>query len=235
MSTDLREQSEDLMRGAVKSAASVLSFCSGVLLTVSDHILAPPDRPWSVPHQEPQTGPTDPAEVESFLDRFFVAEKAGVDFTAATFVLVRGGRVFFQKSYGAPSGTTDAPLPPGYTGGLLLGAADQVGRLLSAMLTTGREGLRRVGQELPGVRMFRQHFAQHPEVPDAVYDLLETYTHQQRTLIHTGGQDARSLIYLLPDQDLGFYLLIRGADPKTNFRLRTRLVQKFLDRYYPLD
>ncbi len=50
------------------------------------------------PHQG--EGPTDPAELEAFLDVFFAEKMEELHIPGAAFVMVKDGEVFFAKGYG---------------------------------------------------------------------------------------------------------------------------------------
>ncbi|HET6381849.1 MAG TPA: hypothetical protein VFJ58_00535 [Armatimonadota bacterium] len=222
----------DVVRTAARGAATALSFCSGLLLTVSDRLQLD-EAVGRMRREAPEgasTGPVDRVELEGFLDSFFKEAGAEPDFRSAAFVLVRDGHVFFEKNWGNPVkedlNTGAAPSHP------LTGAAAGAERLAFALLDACRSTGRRVYEELPPGRLYRHWFTQHPTVPDLVYGFLETFTHNQRALFHTDGQKRRSLLYLLPDQRLGFYLEIDADNERASFHLRTSFTQRFLDRYY---
>jgi CubicO group peptidase (beta-lactamase class C family) len=48
----------------------------------------------------PQSGPTDPLELEAFLDAYFAEQMASLHVPGITFVLVKDGEIFFAKGYG---------------------------------------------------------------------------------------------------------------------------------------
>lgn len=48
----------------------------------------------------PQPGPTDPQELEGFLDNFFAQEMSKKHVPGAVFTLVKDGKIFFSKGYG---------------------------------------------------------------------------------------------------------------------------------------
>ncbi|MCA1596767.1 MAG: serine hydrolase [Chloroflexi bacterium] len=253
---------EEGTAAAVRGTALALALGSGLLLDAATRIAGEtqpgtgtPDAPrgpeitdpWSWLRFRPEAttgaqaaGPMDSGELEGFIDRFFAAEGVGTVIPRAAFVLVKSGRIFFQKGYGCADPLTMDPVAPEKTlfrtasnTNVLTATAAEMGRFLLAILggSLGR-GLGD-GRSCAVRRLYRQHFARYPGCQDAVYGFFEGMANNHRTLFHTGDSSDRSLLYLLPDQGMGFYAVVGGADEKAAFRFRTRLVQKFLDRYYP--
>lgn len=69
----------------------------------------------STPHplqQQPALGPTDPQEVETFLDAFLAREMAEKHIPGATFVLVKDGEIFLAKGYGLGDVAAQTPVDP---------------------------------------------------------------------------------------------------------------------------
>jgi CubicO group peptidase (beta-lactamase class C family) len=66
----------------------------------------------SVPLQE---GPTDPQELEAFLDEFFAEQMEESDIPGAVFVLVKDGEIFFTKGYGYADLESQRPVVPDET------------------------------------------------------------------------------------------------------------------------
>ena len=48
-------------------------------------------------------GPSDPAELEAFVDQLFARHMAATHTPGAVFILVKDGRVMFMKGYGLAS------------------------------------------------------------------------------------------------------------------------------------
>jgi len=63
----------------------------------------------------PIQGPTDPAELESFLDDLFTKQMKDYGVAGLTFSLVKDGQVFFQKGYGYADLETQSPVNPATT------------------------------------------------------------------------------------------------------------------------
>lgn len=66
----------------------------------------------SVPLQE---GPTDPQELEAFLDEFFAERMEESHIPGAVFVLVKDGKIFFTKGYGYADLESQRPVVPDET------------------------------------------------------------------------------------------------------------------------
>ena len=59
-----------------------------------------------------QQGPTDPAEVEAFLDGYFADRMEALDVPGAAFVLVKDGEIFLAKGYGYADLENTIPVDP---------------------------------------------------------------------------------------------------------------------------
>ncbi len=57
-------------------------------------------------------GPTDPAELETFLDVFFAEKMEELHIPGAAFVMVKDGEVFFTKGYGYADLENQIPVDP---------------------------------------------------------------------------------------------------------------------------
>jgi len=101
-----------------------------------------------------------------------------------------------------------------------------MGHFIIAHLNGGRFDDKRVLSEASAHEMHRQHFTQHPHMPGVAYGFFESYMNDRRALFHTGGGGHESVLYLLPDEHVGFYIVYSGELDKD-------VVQAFLVRYYP--
>lgn len=63
-------------------------------------------------HGAQMSGPTDPKELETFLDNFFAKQMAPLHIPSAVFVLVKDGKVFFAKGYGYADLEKKTPVIP---------------------------------------------------------------------------------------------------------------------------
>jgi CubicO group peptidase (beta-lactamase class C family) len=61
------------------------------------------------------SGPTDPQELEAFLDAYFAEHMLALHIPGATFVLVKDGEIFFAKGYGYADLENQVPYHPDET------------------------------------------------------------------------------------------------------------------------
>ncbi|MGH7492359.1 MAG: serine hydrolase domain-containing protein [bacterium] len=113
----------------------------------------------------------------------------------------------------------------------LVSTAEDMGRFMLAHLNGGRLGGLRILQEASVAEMHCQHFTNHPHMPGVAYGFFESFVNGQHALFHTGARDHFSLLYLLPAEKVGLYIVIAATEEES--RLITRVLQAFLDRYYP--
>lgn len=59
-----------------------------------------------------QRGPTDPAELEAFLDAFFAEKMEDLHIPGVAFVMVKDGEIFFSKGYGYADMENQIPIDP---------------------------------------------------------------------------------------------------------------------------
>lgn len=109
----------------------------------------------------------------------------------------------------------------------LISTIADMGRFMIAHLSDGQFGDQRIQSAATTREMHRQHFTQHPDMPGVAYGFFEDYTNGRRALFHTGSGGHESLLYLLPEEHVGFYLVFSGDLGKDNFQ------RAFMDRYYP--
>ncbi len=124
---------------------------------------------------------------------------------------------------GQPSDKTAIQLYPAES---LVSTVTDMGHFIVAHLNGGRFDDARILSQASVTEMHRQHFTQHPRMPGVAYGFFESYMNDRRALFHTGGGGHESLLYLLPDEHIGFYMVQSGE-------LGKDFVQAFLDHYYP--
>jgi hypothetical protein len=100
-----------------------------------------------------------------------------------------------------------------------------------AHLNGGRLGGLQILPEASVAEMHRQHFTNHPRMPGVAYGFFESFANGQRAIFHTGARDHFSLLYLLPDQKVGLYIVMAATEDENG--LITRVLKAFLDHYYP--
>lgn len=130
---------------------------------------------------------------------------------------------------------TYQPVPSYYindgpAGGLKATAID-ISRFMIAHLQDGRYDNAQILEETTARLMHSSHFTSHPRLPGWAYGFSERFQNNQRAIEHTGTDPgSASLLYLLPEQKLGFFVAYNNQQDE----LRERLVTQFLDRYYPI-
>lgn len=113
--------------------------------------------------------------------------------------------------------------------GTLIGTVHDMGRFIAAQLGGGRIDGRQALAEGAIREMHRRRFTHHPGMPGVALGFFESFINGRRALFHTGASGHQSVLYLLPEQNTGFYLVHSGGGQE----LRRRFVQAFMDRYYP--
>lgn len=148
------------------------------------------------------------------------------------------------SSHFAPTPAERAVLAPGYTtrwGGLLpqpydypitvpasslITTGEDICHFLCAMLNGGVYGGHRILQEETVALMQAQHFTHHPDLPGMAYGFEERFFRGHRVLEHSGLISGyASLILLIPEQSLGFFVTCNTDD--TGFCFAAG--QRFLD------
>jgi CubicO group peptidase (beta-lactamase class C family) len=109
-----------------------------------------------------------------------------------------------------------------------------MGRFLIAHLRGGTSHDRRVLRQETVARMHAQQFAQTPDVSGWAYGLWEDARNGRRALLHNGGgKGYRALLYLLPEQDAGFFLAYNLADKHADGELQELFVQRYRQAFVP--
>lgn len=117
--------------------------------------------------------------------------------------------------------------------GTMIGTVNDMGRFIAAHLGGGRLEGRQVLAEGSIREIHRRRFTHHPGMPGVAFGFFESFINGRRALFHTGASGHQSVLYLLPEQKVGFYLVHSGAQGGGAHELRRRFVQAFMDRYYP--
>ena len=124
---------------------------------------------------------------------------------------------------GQPSDKTAIQLYPAES---LVSTVADMGHFIIAHLNGGRFDDARILSQASVAEMHRQHFTQHPRMPGVAYGFFESYINDRPALFHTGGGGHESLLYLLPEENLGFYIVYSGE-------LGKDFLPAFMDHYYP--
>jgi CubicO group peptidase (beta-lactamase class C family) len=118
----------------------------------------------------------------------------------------------------------------GAPAGALVATGADMAAFMIAHLQAGRYRGTRILKETTAREMHRQHFTQHPRLPGCAYGFFEHFDNGRRGLEHSGDLSGfASLLFLLPSEDVGFFVSYNRDDLK----LRVELAKAFLDRYFP--
>jgi CubicO group peptidase (beta-lactamase class C family) len=116
--------------------------------------------------------------------------------------------------------------------GALNTTATDIARFMIAHLHNGRYKDARILSEATAQEMHRQQFTQHPRLPGFAFGFHERFENDQRAIEHRGSWAGfGSLLFLLPDRDVGFFVSTNRLEHK----LDQQLTREFLDRYYPAE
>jgi CubicO group peptidase (beta-lactamase class C family) len=126
---------------------------------------------------------------------------------------------------GQPPNKTAIQLYPAES---LVSTVTDMGHFIIAHLNGGRFDDGQILSEAGVHEMHRQHFTQHSGMPGVAYGFFESYMNRRRALFHTGGGGHESVLYLLPDDRVGLYIVYSGEIEKD-------FAQAFMDRYYPTE
>jgi CubicO group peptidase (beta-lactamase class C family) len=108
-------------------------------------------------------------------------------------------------------------------------AADMANFML-AHLQSGQFNGAQILQQETAQLMHSTQFSYHPDLGGMTFGFMEGTFNEQRTIFHGGSTMLYdSGFYLLPDQNVGLFVVYSGDNHLTH----TELFQSFLDRYYP--
>lgn len=120
--------------------------------------------------------------------------------------------------------------------GALYATATDMAHFMVAHLQKGRYGEVRILQEDTFGDLHERGFSNHPLLPAYTYGGFSAFTaNGQRILTKSGdGGGFSSMLVLLPDENLGFFVSFNAAiDLFAAEEPRDELLRQFLDRYYP--
>jgi len=114
--------------------------------------------------------------------------------------------------------------------GTLATTVPDMARFMIAHLDGGAYDGGRILDEATVALMHRQRFTPHPRLPGVTYGFFESRAHGVRGLFHYGGGFGYgTLLYLLPEARVGFYVAHSTSDPA----LDNAFLAAFLERYFP--
>jgi CubicO group peptidase (beta-lactamase class C family) len=112
----------------------------------------------------------------------------------------------------------------------ILSTAQDMGRFMSAHLQGGRYGESRILSEKATKQIQRRHATMHPKLPGWTLGFQENDLNGLRIIEHGGDIGGfSSLLTLLPDQGVGFFIVHHLESNNLRFDVR----QAILDRYFP--
>jgi len=121
--------------------------------------------------------------------------------------------------------------------GSLYATATDMAHFMIAHLQNGRYEDTRILEAETAQEMHQRQFTHHPQLAGWAYGFYEHIENGQRAIAHGGDITGfSSLLFLLPEQNLGFFVSF-NASVSALFGLgdpREELVSRFLDRYYPV-
>jgi CubicO group peptidase (beta-lactamase class C family) len=116
--------------------------------------------------------------------------------------------------------------------GAFFTTGSDMGRFLIALLRHGSYRSSRILRPETVALMHARHFAQTPDTSGWAYGLWEDARDGQRALLHNGGgKGYRALIYILPEQDAGFFLAYNLADQHPEGELQEVFITQFRRRF----
>jgi CubicO group peptidase (beta-lactamase class C family) len=122
-------------------------------------------------------------------------------------------------------------LQPAPAGAFFTTGADMA-RFLIAHLRGGAYRDRRILRAETVAAMHAQHFVQTPGTSGWAYGFWEDTRAGHRALLHNGGgKGYRALMYLLPQQDAGFFLAYNLADQHAEGELQEVFISQFRSRF----
>jgi len=80
--------------------------------------------------------------------------------------------------------------------------------------------------------MHARHFSPNPNAPFVGYGFFETSANGRHAVFHTGDRGHHSLLYLVPEEKIGFYLVFSAADGNAAI-FREKFTEEFLNHYLP--
>ena len=118
--------------------------------------------------------------------------------------------------------------------GSLATTTENMAHFIIAQLNGGKYGDNQILKAETLDEMHRQHFSPNKNAPAVAYGFFESSANGKRALFHTGDRGHHSLLYLVPQEKIGFYLVANGSDADS-VALREKFTEEFLNRYFPAE
>ena len=117
-----------------------------------------------------------------------------------------------------------------YPAASLVTTPADMGRFIAAHLSAGATSQGRILPAELTAEMHQPHWRAQPGVPGVAYGFFEGGMNGRRTLFHTGDSGDHSVVFLLPDDGVGFYFVYGGTDEQAV--VRERFTRAFMDRFF---
>ncbi len=118
--------------------------------------------------------------------------------------------------------------------GSLAMTTENMAHFIVAQLNGGKYGDGQILQAETIAEMQKRHFSPNPNAPFVGYGFFETLANGKHAVFHTGDRGQHSLLYLIPEEKIGFYLVFSGTDNNSAI-LREKFAEEFLNRYFPAE
>jgi CubicO group peptidase (beta-lactamase class C family) len=118
--------------------------------------------------------------------------------------------------------------------GMLFTTGTDMGHFMIAQLRGGAYGGRRILRPETVTLIHARHFTQIPDTSGWAYGLWEDARDGSHALLHNGGgKGFRAVMYLLPQQDAGFFVGYNLADRHDDGELQELFITDFRKRFVP--
>ncbi len=118
--------------------------------------------------------------------------------------------------------------------GSLAMTTENMAHFIIAQLNGGKYGDAQILQAETIAEMQTRHFSPNSNAPFVGYGFFETFAGGKHAIFHTGDRGHHSLLYLIPEEKIGFYLVFSGTDNNSAI-LREKFAEEFLNRYFPAE
>ncbi len=124
------------------------------------------------------------------------------------------------------------PIVGPYAAGSLATTPADMARFLCAHLEGGACGERRILSPESEAAMQKRRFGAHPGLQGVALGFFESFVNGRRALFHTGDRGHHSILWMLPEEHTGFYLVYEASDT-AGVSFRETFTKAFADRLFP--
>lgn len=122
-----------------------------------------------------------------------------------------------------------------YPAGAIVSTTSDMGRFLRFLLSGKTDNGGRMLSAEALSEMRRQQWSPRPTVPGVALGLFESDMGGRRALFHTGARVHFSLVYLLPEERVGLFIVHSMRQGGRFQSLRTNFARSFVERYFPMS